>query len=84
MILNTEIGVVVSSEQFARSVARFANDLARIECSYRLGLEGESANLVWDAGNSKTRSRYLREPGASVWRRLLVFLISSLPIEKQL
>ena len=85
MILNTEIGVLVSNVLFARKVARFAQDLVSSDCSYRLSLEGESQNMVWEGDDKKGKLvRYLREPDAGLWRRLEVFLASWLPIEAQL
>lgn len=84
MILNTEIGVLVSNVLFAEKVARYVNDLSSNDCSYQLGLEGESRTLVWEAGDDDTQTRYLREPKAGWWRRLVVYFASWLPIEDQL
>jgi len=85
MFLNTEIGVLVSNVLFAGEVARYVEELASADCSYRLAMEGESRNMVWEADYDNGKpTRYLREPEAGLWRRLVVYLASWLPIEDQL
>ena len=85
MTLNTEIGVLVSNVLFATRVARFAEDLASGACSYRLSLEGESKNMVWEGDNRQGNAvRFLREPESGLWRRILTLFASWLPIEDQL
>jgi len=85
MMLNTEIGVLVSNVLFATQVARFAEDLASGACSYRLSLEGESKNMVWEGDNREGNAvRFLREPESGLWRRILTLFASWLPIEDQL
>lgn len=85
MFLNTEIGVLVSNVLFAGEVARFAEEIASSACSYRLSLEGESQNMVWEGENNEgTLVRYLREPKTGLWRRLVAIVGSWFPIEDQL
>jgi len=84
MVLNTEIGVLVSNVLFAEEVARYVQILSSDESSYRLRMEGESENLVWEGRGNEKRTRYLREPKAGLWRRLIVRFASWLPIEDQL
>ncbi len=84
MLLNTEIGVLVSNVLFAQRVAEHVMILASDEYSYQLRKEGESGTLVWEDRQGEAQRRYLREPKASLWRRLIVRLFSWLPIEDQL
>ncbi|UCH46891.1 MAG: phospholipase D family protein [Betaproteobacteria bacterium] len=84
MMLNTEIGVLVSNVLFAEQVAEYVRVLASDEHSYRLRLVGESSSLVWDDHRAQVQTRHLREPKANLWRRLIVRFLSLLPIEDQL
>jgi len=84
MNLNTEIGVLVSSEAFAGQVRECVDVLASPDYSYRVRLDGESGALVWDEQGRADGERFGHEPLAGWWRRAVVFLLSWLPIEDQL
>jgi putative cardiolipin synthase len=76
--LNTEMGVVIESPVIAsRLAARLDEQLPR--AAYRLELDGRG--LEWIALEDGGERRYRREPGASLGRRLMVWLLSWLPIE---
>ncbi|NIO40837.1 MAG: hypothetical protein GTO41_12035 [Burkholderiales bacterium] len=81
MLLNTEIGVLVSNVLFAERVAEHIMSLASDASSYRLCQEGEFETLVWEDRRGEQTTRYLREPKASLWRRTSVHFLSWLPIE---
>ncbi len=84
MNLNTEIGVLVSSESFADQVRECVDVLASPDYSYRVRLEGDSGTIVWDEHKRGGAERFKHEPFAGWWRRAVVFLLSWLPIEDQL
>ncbi|MDX9875216.1 MAG: phospholipase D family protein [Spongiibacteraceae bacterium] len=86
--LNTELAVIVHSEELAERVVRrfeIASDPAN---SFRLALEGDltgkrpgRGGIVWIDADSQP---HYSEPGVSRWRRALVRMLSWLPIESQL
>ncbi len=84
MNLNTEIGVLVSSEAFAGQVRECVNVLASPDYSYRVRLDSDSGGLVWDEQGRGDRERFVHEPLAGWWRRAVVSFFSWLPIEDQL
>lgn len=77
--LNTEIGFVIDSPAMARVMAEtFASRIP--ENSYRVRL-GAADTLEWIEQRDAGFIVHTREPGASVWRRLAVAMLSLLPIE---
>lgn len=79
--LNTEMGVVIESPVIAtRLTRRLDEQLPR--SAYRLRLEGR--RLEWIARDETGEHRYRSEPGASLGRRLMVLVLSWLPIEPYL
>jgi len=87
--LNTEIGVVFEGPALAASAAEDIERNAR-QGSYRLefvpgpGPCKECGSINWVTEENGQTARYTREPAASFGRRLLVALLSLLPIESQL
>ncbi len=88
--LNTEVGVVVVCEALAQHVAQEFEGMMR-EDAWRLRLVrfrdpgGRlGRRLQWLAYEKGLEVAYPPEPGASIWRRLGVWLLSKLPIEGQL
>lgn len=88
--LNTEVGVVVVCEELAQHVAREFEEMMR-EDAWRLRLVrfrdsgGRlGRRLQWVACEKGQEVIYPPEPGAGIWRRLGVWLLSKLPIEGQL
>jgi putative cardiolipin synthase len=81
--LNTEMGILVESQELAAQLRTQFDHITGPEMSYRVVLE-EHEGLVWyDRVNGKER-RLEREPDASVGRRLTVTLLRLVPIESQL
>jgi len=87
--LNTEVGLIVQIPALAaHTVNRFETKLA--ENAYRLefvpgpGPCKECGSIVWHSLENGREVRYTQEPHASFSRRLMVWLLSFLPIESQL
>ena len=79
--LNTEIGVLIDSENLANAMASTADHL-REEKMYRVVLEGE--RLVWISQENGKEVRYYKEPATSWSRRAMANIFGLLPIEGQL
>jgi len=80
--LNTEMGVLVDSPELADDLA--LSVLGRLdEVCYRVRLSRQG-ELYWETSEHGETHVCYHEPGASVWRRLLVYLLKFLPIERQL
>ena len=78
-LLNTEMGFMIDSPAMARRVAQsFDTDLA--EHAYVVHLEAH-AHLRWQAREDDRDQTLRHEPGATLWRRAFVRLLSWLPIE---
>ena len=77
--LNTEIGFVIDSPRLAHALAdAFAT---RIPLNaYRVELDGRGG-LRWVEQVDGREIVHRREPGATLWRSLTVFVLSRLPIE---
>jgi putative cardiolipin synthase len=87
--LNTEIGLVVQIPALAaptvnRLEARLAENAYRLEFVPGPGPCKECGSIVWHSRENGREVVYTREPHASFSRRLLVGLLSLLPIESQL
>lgn len=77
--LNTEMGLVIDSPALAQSIAdAFADDISARAYEVRLGSTGK---LQWVERKDGQELVHEREPGASLWRRLTVSVLSRLPIE---
>lgn len=82
--LNSEIGLVINSKEFAGQVVDEMNRDFDPTNSYRLFLN-EKGKLRWEIQNpdgSTTISKH--DPGASIWKRMGARMLSWLPIEKEL
>ncbi len=86
MVLNTELGLVVDSEELAADLARAFEMLTRPALSYRLALERRDGaeRLVWHGEEDGTALELHTEPGTSWWERLGVCLLGVLPFQGQL
>jgi putative cardiolipin synthase len=84
--LNTEIGLVVESEELAADLARGFEELAGPNFSYRVTLDPERGEqrLAWHAEEAGRPVELHVDPGTSAWQRLKVCLLSVLPIHGQL
>jgi putative cardiolipin synthase len=82
--LNSEIGLVISSEQFAQRVVEEMDKIFHPENSYRLFLN-ENGKLRWELANPDgSTTVFKHDPGASIWKRMGARILSWLPIEKEL
>ncbi|MFC3214199.1 phospholipase D-like domain-containing protein [Novosphingobium panipatense] len=75
--LNTELGFVIFSPRLARQVAE-AFETIIPAAAYEVVLEGEE--LRWLAGPPGSEAPLAREPGMSLFDRLMIGLASRLPI----
>ena len=77
--LNTEMGFVIDSPALARSIAdSFARDMPSRAYEVRLTPDGA---LQWIDRSSGSEVVHFEEPGATVWKRFVLRLLSWLPIE---
>ncbi|MGQ0577905.1 MAG: phospholipase D family protein [Betaproteobacteria bacterium] len=89
-VLNTEIGLLFESPELATLVAeQFIAAFSRL--AYRLelvsrdpGSSDSLSKLEWVERKDDGEMRYDTEPQVGGWRRLVVWLLSWLPIESQL
>ncbi len=81
--LNSEIGLVVNDEVFARQVIEHMDQEFEPANSYRLFLN-EDGKLRWEVQTGEGIEIQTHDPGASVWRRMAARVMSWLPIEKEL
>jgi putative cardiolipin synthase len=82
--LNSEIGLAISSEEFAQQVVTVMNRDFDPENSYRLYLN-EQGKLRWELKNPDgSTTTFTHDPGASIWKRMGARFMSWLPIEKEL
>lgn len=77
--LNTELGFVIDSPTLARHIEdTFDDELART--AYRVRID-EMGKLYWLDTRDGQTVRHDREPGATLWQRLTVWIASRLPLE---
>ena len=85
--LNTEIVVVIDSDELAAEVMDYMDTGITPEASYRLTLEpGDKGfeRLVWTTREAGRPVRYYSEPEVGFWQRFNAWFISLFPIEKHL
>ena len=80
--LNTEIGIMVDSEELAEQATRLFDRTTSLDNSYQLSINNK--NLIWRTKNNEKEITYLREPNTSIFRRFAIFIWSLLPIESLL
>ncbi|WP_348678964.1 phospholipase D family protein [Alcanivorax profundi] len=81
--LNTEMGYYVVSDSLGQEVATFIEEGLAPANSFRL--ESDKGKLRWGGdGDAGEPALYRHEPGVTVWRRLMAWLLSLLPIERML
>ena len=81
--LNSEIGLLVMSEDFAAQVLNAMERDFDPTNSYRLDLENDR-RLRWEAASTDGARVYTSEPEASIGRRLAAALIRLIPVEDEL
>jgi putative cardiolipin synthase len=77
--LNTELGFVIDSPAMARDIQRAFDD-GIPAAAYEVHLS-QSGDLYWTELRDGQLIRYDSEPGTGLWRRIVVALLSALPIE---
>jgi putative cardiolipin synthase len=77
--LNTELGFVIDSPAMARNIQRaFREGIPA--AAYQVHLS-QTGDLYWTEIRDGQLIRYDSEPGTGLWRRIVVALLSVLPIE---
>lgn len=87
--INTEIGLIIESEQLAQQTALRFDAMVKPENCYILGLNpaaapGSSSRLEWRTEEDGGSVEYTREPARSGWQRFKVKLLSLLPLGREL
>jgi cardiolipin synthase C len=81
--LNTEIGLLVHSEELATQVAELIDQLMSSENSWQTKLDVEG-NLVWEETKNGNAINHNNDPEAGAFRKIKTFVFSLLPIEEHL
>lgn len=81
-LLNTELGVIVDSEELSRQVVAAFHEAIEPANSYHLELRG--GELLWHTRENGREVVLKREPEATLWRRFTTTLLRLLPIESLL
>jgi len=82
-IWNSEIGLLIDSEEFAAMVLEIMETDLDPANSYRVTLD-EKRSLVWTAEGPDGPETWHKEPGTSAWQRFKVRVMSWIPMEKEL
>ena len=86
--LNTEIVILVESDELAAQVLEYMEEGIQPENSYRVILENDAETgverLVWITQVDGEEVRYYSDPGADFWRRFSAWFMGLLPIEDHL
>jgi putative cardiolipin synthase len=81
--INSEIGLLVDSEEFAKRVDAYLDQGTRPENSYRVTLDGRGG-LQWKTTVDGEQRVWHHDPETTAWQRLTNYLIGLLPIQDQL
>ncbi len=77
--LNTELGFIIDSPPLSKLLTRtFMDEVPRTSYQVHLDKDGE---LYWTTRTNGDTVRFDTEPEASLWRRVWVGMLSTLPIE---
>jgi len=82
-IWNSEIGLLIDSEEFAEKVLEIMETDLDPANSYRVTLD-EKGKLKWTAEGPDGPEVWNKEPGTSAWKRFTLRLMSWIPMEKEL
>jgi putative cardiolipin synthase len=82
-IWNSEIGLLIDSEEFAATVLEAMEADFDPANSYRVTLD-EKGNLVWTAQGPDGPMVWHKEPGTTAWQRFQLRFMSWIPMEKEL
>jgi len=81
--LNSEIGLLIHSEEFAARVLQAMDVDFDPSNSYRVTLNGEGS-LRWTGASASGPVEFKNDPGASIWKRMIAAFIRIIPIEGEL
>lgn len=81
--INTEAGLYVASPELAEQVIAYVEEGLLPQNSYQVLLD-EEGDLVWATEDNGREVRYEKDPGSSLWQRLMSGFIGILPLEDQL
>jgi putative cardiolipin synthase len=81
--LNTEVGLLVRSEELAHAVAEALDEDLKLENAYELTLT-DRGEVEWTSSEKGKKKVYTGDPHAGFWRRTAAFFLSLLPIRGQL
>lgn len=86
VVLNTELGLIIDSEELAAILTSDFDTLSSERFSWTLALQpdGASTQLVWRGAEDGQALELHQEPGTSWWERFKVGVLRMLPIEGQL
>ena len=82
-IWNSEIGLLIDSEEFAATVLEIMETDLDPANSYQVTLD-EKGNLVWTANGPDGPVVWNKEPGTTAWQRFKLRFMSWIPMEKEL
>jgi putative cardiolipin synthase len=82
-IWNSEIGLLIDSEEFAEKVLEIMERDLDPANSYRVTLD-EKGNLVWTADGPDGLQNWRKEPETSAWQRFKSRFLRWIPMEKEL
>jgi len=82
--LNTEIGIMVDSKELAQQAKQLFTRTANPENCHQLVINPVNNKLNWLTREHDKETRYAREPGVSMLKKLGVFILALLPIESLL
>lgn len=82
--LNTEIGIVVDSQELALQTINLFERTTSGENSYQIKTAGTDNDLVWITEENSREIRYHDEPKAGFIKKAAVFILGLLPIESLL
>jgi putative cardiolipin synthase len=82
-IWNSEVGLLIDSEEFAAKVLEFMERGLEPANSYRVTLD-ENRKLEWTTAGPDGPVVWRHEPETSAWKRMTVRIMSWIPMEKEL
>jgi putative cardiolipin synthase len=82
-IWNSEIGLLIDSEEFAEQVLEIMEGDLDPANSYRVTLD-EKGDLLWTAEGPDGPMTWNKEPETTAWQRFMVRLMRWIPMEKEL
>jgi putative cardiolipin synthase len=83
-MINTEIGLMISSPELALQVIEFMEEGTQPENSYKVKLDKGTRKLSWITRDGEDQKVYHHDPATSWWRRFKSGFVRILPIEGQL